>query len=433
MQRYKFTLLFLFSFIFLNVTNAASFQCPTSNQAIQVGEQIAESYAVVSPQERQGLITERRFTWPNASYIALHFSEFDLADGDYVEISDQTGIHKQRYTGQGKELGNQQAISNFWAAHIPGETAILRFYRQSDSFSKGVAIDRWAYGYPSQQTEDIEAVCGMDDKEWTPCYTEDPMYQQARAVTRLLINGTFACTGWLLGSEGHLMTNHHCIADQDDANNTDYEFMAEGLTCDTDCSGWFACPGIIEATSGELIATNETLDYTLVKLPENLTTTYGHLQLRPTLPDIGERIYIPQHPGAFGKQLAVFDDQSQDFCSLLSTDELPCTGGRKNRDIGYLCDTAGGSSGSPVLAHSDHLVVALHHCANCPNRGVPIPNIIADLGRLLPANALGGNIDCDVNKDGFYDRQDFVLLWFDCLQSEKANCLRTILAQCGRP
>src|SRR3546814_8117553 len=53
-----------------------------------------------------------------------------------------------------------------------------------------------------------------------------------------------------------------------------------------------------------------------------------------------------------------------------------CSGGAN--DIGYYCDTQGGSSGSPVIAYNDHLVVSLHHCANCPNRGVPIQAVITD-------------------------------------------------------
>ena len=44
-------------------------------------------------------------------------------------------------------------------------------------------------------------------------------------------------------------------------------------------------------------------------------------------------------------------------------------------DIGYYCDTEGGNSGSPVLSRETHKVVALHHCANCPNRGVRIQDI----------------------------------------------------------
>jgi len=211
------------------------------------------------------------------------------------------------------------------------------------------------------------------------------MYEKARAVARLLINGDEACTGWLIGSQGHLMTNNHCIEVQSDADNTDYEFMAEGATCSTSCNSWFACPGKVEATSGKLIKTGHDLDYSLIKLPDNLTSSYGYLQLRNAMPNIGERIYIPQHPQGWGKQLAVKVDDGS-FANIYSTSWPPCRGGPG--DIGYYADTAGGSSGSPVIAHKDHLVVSLHHCANCPNRGVPINAIISDLGDDLPPGAL---------------------------------------------
>jgi subtilisin-like proprotein convertase family protein len=53
-----------------------------------------------------------------------------------------------------------------------------------------------------------------------------------------------------------------------------------------------------------------------------------------------------------------------------------------------MCDTQSGSSGSPVVAYSDHRVVTLHHCSGCENTGVLIQDVIADLGANLPACAL---------------------------------------------
>lgn len=72
-------------------------------------------------------------------------------------------------------------------------------------------------------------------------------------------------------------------------------------------------------------------------------------------------------------------------------------------------DTEGGSSGSPVFAYDDGCVIALHHCrgsAFCstgvpasddPNRGVPTPAIISDLGANLPNNAL-----CVIDQDAVF-------------------------------
>jgi hypothetical protein len=349
----------------------------------------------------KGLVTEQVFHWPDAGYIAIHFSQFDLAPGDYVEISSPDGRYYYTYKEKGKVVkGGQEVISEFWATHIPGSTAVVRLIGKNRRSGDGFVIDKWARGYEPEVIDayladlewdaTIEAICSGDDKEWAKCYDGTEMYNKAKAVCRLLIGGTSACTGWLLGSEGHVMTNNHCIDTQTEASNTDYEFMAEGATCETNCASWGACPGTVEASSGTLIKNDYNLDYTLILLPSNITGTYGYLQLRDTLPELDERIYIPQHPGAWGKQLAVVSDVDGPYAKIYSTNETPCIGGPG--DIGYYADTAGGSSGSPVLAYNDHLVVSLHHCANCPNRGLPIPSIITHLGPALPNDAIGGPV-----------------------------------------
>jgi hypothetical protein len=87
------------------------------------------------------------------------------------------------------------------------------------------------------------------------------------------------------------------------------------------------------------------------------------------------------------------------YCYVTSLAEPPCTGAATDLDVGYWTDTQSGSSGSPVLAYSDHKVVALHHCqgtGSCSsglpgdvrNLGVPIQDVIASLGADLPPSAL---------------------------------------------
>ena len=375
---------------------------PINSSRITIGEEIYEIHQSQHPYNGTGIVWEKEFSWQDASYISIHFADFDLAPGDFVEITSPDEEYGYVYQGQGKVVrGGAATLSEFWASHIPGESAVVRLYSTGSRSGYGFVIDKWVHGFENEVVEELlgiehpdvpdgggtDAICGSDDKEWAPCYQGTAMYRRGKAVARLMIAGSGACTGWLLGSEGHLMTNNHCIGSQYEADNTDYEFMAEGATCQTNCRGWGACPGVVAAASGDLIKSDYSLDYTLILLETNPTPDYGYLQFRATLPEVGEKMYIVQHPNAWGKQIGAYDDTSNDDCRVYSTSLSPCFGGPG--DIGYMCDTDGGSSGSPVLARRDHYVISLHHCANCPNRGVPIPSIISHLGNDIPQDAIG--------------------------------------------
>ena len=368
---------------------------------MKVGEDI--TFAVESPHPYPGISgDEAQMVWsesirhPGATYICPHFSRFELADGDFVVVRSADGQSSWSFRRFGKgDLG--RTGEGFWANHVNGEEAIIELWSTRRDSAYGVIIDKYARGYTHEEIQrqlggdETRALCGADDSEWAPCYelTEPEVYETSRAVARLLINGSGACTGWLIGSEGHVMTNQHCIETTNDALNTNFEFMAEGATCSTNCASWFACPGTIEAVTSTLIRNDYALDYALVELPTNISGSYGFMKLRPEGASIDERMYIPQHPAGYGKKVAVFSTHGNDqsgFAEVYSLDEPPCHGGPG--DVGYFADTQGGSSGSPVLGYDDHRVIALHHCANCPNRGVPIEAVIDHLGDDLPDGAV---------------------------------------------
>lgn len=363
-----------------------------------IGEEINLARVIESRGDVRGMIaqrdtTEERLIWSEelwfggADYIAPHFSKFDLPEGARVVVRNPEGTRSWTYTGKGKDI--DQPELGFWGVHIYGESAIVELFSSVPVRRGAVAIDRFARGFKPAEIlqSEPEAICGTDDSEWAQCYktSEPTIYDRSRAVARLFINGTSACTGWLVGSEGHVMTNEHCIGTSRDAQNTSFEFMAEG-SCTTSCASWGACPGTIAATTSTLVKNDAALDYALVKLPNNPSTTYGYLQMRSSGAVLNERIYVPQHPAAWGKKIAV--DAGSSYAKVVSLNATPCSGGPG--DVQYEADTQGGSSGSPVLGYSDHAVVSLHHCGPCANRGVPIYAVVTSLGSLAPANSVVG-------------------------------------------
>ncbi len=322
---------------------------------------------------------------PDATYLAIHFVNFDLGPGDYLIVSDESG--KQWYTMSGR---GKMGAGTFWARHIKGNTILLDLVVNSREGGYGFDVDMYAAGFVDLTSTVDKAICGTDDKENAKCYeTSHPTeYDRGRAVCRVLYNGIGNCTGWLVSSDNYIITNEHCVTNQAEATNTDCDFMAEAPTCGTpNCSDCY--PGYVYSGT-TFIQDNANLDYAVLLInvqagEPDPAQTYGYLELdnRVAIPD--EEIYIIGHPGGRAKEFSIFSTHSTDaggIAQVYSITEPACSGVGYS-DVGYYADTEGGSSGSPVLARSSHKVIALHHCANCPNRGVPIHLIYPEVEQYL--------------------------------------------------
>ena len=336
------------------------------------------------------LVWQHELSHSRATFIAIHFTDFDLGPGDYLTVSDPEGGQAYRLEGRGK-----MDAGTFWAQHVRGDTVLLELTVTSEGGGRGFRIDEYVAGYVDLGSgyDGLEAICDTDDKENAVCYqsSHPTEYDRGRSVARLLINGSGLCTGWLASSEDHLITNEHCITSASDALNTDYEFMSEAPTCgSTNCQMCYSGTVFSGAT---FIKDSATLDYALVQINSgNPADTYGYLGIDNRTAVVGEQIYIPQHPGGRAKEFAIFSTNSSDtggVCRVYSLTELPCSGsGGGYNDLGYYADTEGNSSGSPVLATSSDKVIALHHCADCPNRGVPINLIYPEISDYLTTTGL---------------------------------------------
>ena len=323
---------------------------------------------------------------PGATYIALHFAAFDLQPGESLTLSDPTGEQAVTLRGRGK-----RDAGTFWARHIKGDSVLVEFFTQR-SRAGGFEIDRYAVGHTDLDSAagfsapGPEAICGADDKDNSVCYEDShpTEYDRSKAVARLLIQGIRLCSGWLASVDSHLITNEHCITDASDALNTDYEFMAEVRKCPH--SSCVLCDTGDVFSGATFIRDNADLDYALVRIDSgDPAAAYGYLEIDDRDAVTGEPIYIPQHPGGFAKQIAIESSDPADpgWCEVDGFTE-GCTS-TSYLDVGYQCDTKGGSSGSPVIARDTQKVIALHHCADCLNRGVPINLIYDEIGAIVDA------------------------------------------------
>ncbi|GMF23392.1 unnamed protein product [Phytophthora lilii] len=354
----------------------------------------------------------------------LHFSQFNLPEEDVLVVR---ASDAPTASSPVAVLSGKNATGRFYSTAISGNGVELELFKaaalgkaKSSScygftvngllftpkeiveeakhlkLAVKVPLTNMTKGADSDDDENNESLCGTDESVEAACAPSSTnsdegavMLAKSQPVARLSIikeNGMEIayCTGWLLGCDGHLITNQHCIGDNQDALNTKVEFLAESTSCggDETCDSRGGCPGPVGASTTTLVAVSEDLDYALVRLGSNTSTanysalyekTGGYLQFRGSGPVLDENIYIPQHPLGYGKRIAwLYDGQPGRIESLTVTE---C---RKD-DVGYYVDTQEGSSGSPIIGTSDNNVIALHHCGGCLNGAIPAQSIIADL------------------------------------------------------
>jgi hypothetical protein len=121
------------------------------------------------------------------------------------------------------------------------------------------------------------SICGSKDMRNAQCYKDDypTEYNTAKAVARIIIQGSGVCTGFLV-KNNLLITNEHCISNQNEALNSDFEFMYESS------NGNCQRGGVHEPTSGrvvynalELVAASARHDYAIIRLEGDPNSEYG--------------------------------------------------------------------------------------------------------------------------------------------------------------
>lgn len=341
-------------------------------------------------------VEEYRIETPDAAFIKVHFDQFSLPEGAYVEVTDPTGTESWQYSSGKKSpmtfdprLG-QDGASSFAAMSIEGPVAIVRLHYNGanwDPSRHGLSVRRYLEGFSPELIDEIMAnepallnlsgepsyksTCGVNERRDAVCYqsSHPTEFERSRPVARLVMSGGGLCTAWRVGSGNHMFTNNHCVDSQADVAAAEAWFNYQRTSC-----GSGGTAATTKVSGNTMLKTDYTLDYTLFTVNNfGSLSSFGYYGLDVRSPSSQEQIYIPQHGAGNPKELAITSDQNTG--GVCRIDVVSATGRGTGTDTGYYCDTIGGSSGSPVLASSSNKVIALHHFGGCTNQGVRIDRI----------------------------------------------------------
>ncbi len=320
---------------------------------------------------------KQTFSYPGASYVKLHFARMAMLPGDYLTVSNPDATESYRY---------EPGAEDKWAMSITGDTAVVEVHRAVDPLGLrsaleglGVNVDHVARGFSRTEQARVpaetperpgrtgreESICGPDTSTDAVCYqSTDPVaYVKSKAIARLLINGTELCTGWRVGAKNRMLTNNHCLTTSEEAYDTEVWFNYQCAKC-----GGYDVFKPTKVWGDQVLSTDHLLDYTLFSVGAfDTVEKFGYLTLDTARPAKGTELYVPQHPAGEPTRIAGAKGEKAGNCAVDNNDY---TGYAAHSDVSYFCDTAGGSSGSPVVSRKTNKVVALHHFGGCPNSGV---------------------------------------------------------------
>jgi lysyl endopeptidase len=170
---------------------------------------------------------------PSASYIAVHFQSLNLHPTCALSIKHADNTAFDELYGQGRNNRKQ-----FWAHHVLGNLMNVELICSSNHYElNAFTIDDYVSGFHSNifvhadgdqnRQRNLKnyglifgaeeklpsfdrrlSVCGADERENAVCFKKSfpAEYDKARAVARLYINGSGACTGWLVGPNNFLLS-----------------------------------------------------------------------------------------------------------------------------------------------------------------------------------------------------------------------------------
>lgn len=362
---------------------------------IKVGDELA--YQAATPRLYPQGGAERPVVWsetvhsPGATFLRLHFSKFNLPDGDFLTVRGFEGKELWTYTGAGPKGDGE-----FWSFVVESDLAVIELHAgpQADDVrgsDYGLTIDRIAHGTVSfddlnaAEEIDTKSICGTDGRENVACYTS----VNNRPVAQLTFQSggsSFVCTGWLVAgpTASTMLTNNHCFDTQSEVNTVQARFNYQRTTCTGTTTA-----STTTYTGGTFRQTNTSLDYTIFTVAGNPEATWGEYTATTKTPTASLNIYVIQHPGGGLKTITYWKDSAKTLRCNVTAGNQTVSGYTSSSQVTYSCDTEGGASGSPVMDAGTGRIIGLHHLGDnpstsgCLNAGTQMKNVCSAAGSLL--------------------------------------------------
>ncbi len=321
---------------------------------------------------------------PGATFLRIHFQKFNLPDGDYVTVSSPDGTDFWTYTGKGP-----RGTGEFWSFIVESDTAVVELHSGSQAKARGrhgLVIDRVAHGTAPAWDDGSpveKVICGTDGRRDAACYASI----NTRPVARLSFQSggsSYVCTGWLVAGSNSstMLTNNHCVANQTEVSTVQARFNYQRTTC-----GGTTTAATTTYAGGTFLRTHSGLDYTILTLQGNPEATWGEYVATTKTPTVGMAINFPQHPGGGLKRVGYWKDSAQTQRCDVATANASYGGATAGSQMGYSCDSEGGSSGSPVMDAGTGRIIGLHHfggvSSSCLNSATQMRQVCANAGSLL--------------------------------------------------
>jgi hypothetical protein len=315
-----------------------------------------------------GFVATKEIVESQAKSLRLHFVIERAGEAWGIRIRDEAG-NVVWSTWDGATSGDE-----FWSDEIAGKKAVIELHSSRPANLVKFRVDEIAVG---EDTDTQVSITGAN--QLTSIVGLDPwIVDLGESVVRLRFIGddgkAYVCTGFLVTSE-LMLTNQHCISSRSEMISAlvDFDFDRDGHIGRT-------------LRLRELLQSDFGLDYSVVRLSQPVGRT--PLELDTARPADGAAMMIIQHPGGEPKQVSLAD------CEV----DGPLVRGRGgvDTDFAHLCDTKGGSSGSPVFRRDSRKVVGLHHLgfrSGSPelfNRSIHIDLILQDMDPALRREILEG-------------------------------------------